>query len=150
MNAEDILNGLTAFSERNRTAIHEIDELRAYISNTALPSDICNALESLQLKFRSGGGVVFECDLAELAILAPGENEGRSTPRRLCAPWHVNGLTVELFPGIAAGRCQQEMRVKVYALGRGFASWVTCVLQPGAFQSCEGTLFDRIVDPAVT
>jgi hypothetical protein len=135
VNAEDILNAATDFSKRASTGVCEIDELRAYINNTALPSDIRAALESFKLRFRSGGGVVFECGLAECATLVYGENEARSTPRHLCTPWHVNGLFVELFPGLAPGRCEQEMWIKIYATGHGFASWVTHLIQPGAFRS---------------
>lgn len=150
MNAEDILAAAMDFSERNRRGVCEINELRAFVNNTALPSDVCAALESFKLRFCSGGGVVFECDLAEVVTLAPGENESRSTPRHLCTPWYVNGLTVELWPGIAAGRCEQEMQIKIYACGSGFASWVTHFIKTGAFQSSTGTLFKRTDDSKVT
>ena len=144
MNAEDILDALNRFYHRGHTGFREIGEFRAYINNAALPSDICAALESLRVRFWFDDAVIYECDLAEMVTLIPGENECRATPRKLHLPFAVNGLSCELFPGIKSGRCEQALQIRIYACGDGFASWTTHFLEPGVFVPSWGVLFAKV------
>jgi len=113
-----------------------IAEVKAYIANDALPADVLAALDSLKVRL-DFGNTPWEYELSELLTMVSLEIRSRSTLRRLKYPLSLSledGFISEVFPA-APGKCENELKIKVYVCNPTFAAWVTHIFPPGPFKS---------------